>query len=57
MTAYGLAKRVADISPGPSLPIVGVGGIGSSLILMAKAPGAAMIVAADIAGGQVRSGS
>jgi S-(hydroxymethyl)glutathione dehydrogenase/alcohol dehydrogenase len=49
MTAYGAAKRVADISPGQSVAIVGVGGIGSSLILMAKALGAGMIVAVDIA--------
>jgi Zn-dependent alcohol dehydrogenase len=49
MTAYGAAKRVADIKPGQSVAIVGVGGIGSSLILMAKALGAATIVAIDIA--------
>lgn len=49
MTAYGAAKRVAEITPGQSVAIVGVGGIGSSLILLAKALGATTIVAIDIA--------
>jgi S-(hydroxymethyl)glutathione dehydrogenase/alcohol dehydrogenase len=49
MTAYGAAKRVADIHPGHSVAIVGVGGIGSSLILMAEALGATQIIAVDIA--------
>jgi S-(hydroxymethyl)glutathione dehydrogenase/alcohol dehydrogenase len=49
MTAFGAAKRVANVQPGQSVAIVGVGGIGSSLILMAKALGAATIVAIDIA--------
>lgn len=49
MTAYGAAKRVADVTSGQSVAIVGVGGIGSSLILLAKALGAQTIVAVDIA--------
>lgn len=48
MTAYGAAKRVADVQPGDTVAIVGVGGIGSSLVVMAKALGADTIVAVDI---------
>lgn len=49
MTAYGAAKRVAQIQPGQSVAIVGVGGIGSSLIPMVLALEAKQIVAVDIA--------
>jgi Zn-dependent alcohol dehydrogenase len=54
MTAYGAAKRVADIHPGQSVAIVGVGGIGSSLIPMARALGAGDIIAVDIADDKLR---
>lgn len=49
MTAYGAAKRVADMHPGQTIALVGVGGIGSSLIPIAKAFGASQIIAVDIA--------
>lgn len=48
MTAYGAVKRVANVQPGDSLAIVGVGGIGSSLIPLAKGVGASQIIAVDI---------
>ena len=49
MTAYGAAARVAGVTWGQSVAIVGVGGIGSSLIPMTRALGATRIVAVDIA--------
>lgn len=49
MTAYGAAARVAGVTSGQSVAIVGVGGIGSSLIPMTRALGATRIVAVDIA--------
>ncbi|GGH38100.1 zinc-binding dehydrogenase [Microbacterium album] len=49
LTAYGATFRQAALSPGARVAIVGVGGIGSSLIPMARAAGAAQIIAVDIA--------
>ena len=49
LTSYGAVFRSGQVEPGSSVAIVGVGGIGSSLILMAKAAGASTIVAVDIA--------
>ena len=49
LTSYGAVVRSGQVEEGNSVAIVGVGGIGSSIILMAKAAGAKTIVAVDIA--------
>jgi Zn-dependent alcohol dehydrogenase len=49
MTAYGAAQRVANVQAGQSVAIVGVGGIGSSLIPVVRGLGATSIIAVDIA--------
>lgn len=48
LTAYGAVFRAGQVSPGSTVAIVGVGGIGSSLIPMARSAGAASIIAVDI---------
>ncbi|GAA5146100.1 zinc-binding dehydrogenase [Microbacterium pseudoresistens] len=48
LTSYGAAFRQGRIEPGMTVAIVGVGGIGSSLIPMAAAAGATRIIAVDI---------
>jgi Zn-dependent alcohol dehydrogenase len=49
LTSYGAVFRTGEVGPGDSVAIVGVGGIGSSLIPMARSAGAGTIVAVDIA--------
>ena len=49
MTAYGAVVRAGEVGAGATVAIVGVGGIGSSVVGMARAAGAARIVAVDIA--------
>ncbi|WP_238706985.1 zinc-binding dehydrogenase [Microbacterium lushaniae] len=49
LTSYGAVFRAAEVEPGTTVAIVGVGGVGSSLIPMARAAGATTIVAVDIA--------
>jgi S-(hydroxymethyl)glutathione dehydrogenase/alcohol dehydrogenase len=49
LTSYGAVFRAGEVSSGMSVAIVGVGGIGTSLIPMARAAGASAIVAVDIA--------
>jgi Zn-dependent alcohol dehydrogenase len=49
LTAYGAAFHQGGVSEGDTVAIVGVGGIGSSLIPMVKAAGASRIIAVDIA--------
>jgi S-(hydroxymethyl)glutathione dehydrogenase/alcohol dehydrogenase len=46
-TGYGSAVNVADIRPGDTVVIVGVGGIGMNAVQGAKAAGAAQIIAVD----------
>jgi Zn-dependent alcohol dehydrogenase len=48
-TAYGAAFRSGQIQRGDTVAIIGTGGIGSSLIQMACAAGAARVIAVDIA--------
>jgi len=48
MTAYGAVTRAGQVEPGQSVAVVGSGGIGSSVIQVAAASGAGMIVAVDI---------
>lgn len=49
LTSFGAVFRAGEVAQGDSVAIVGVGGIGSSLIQMARAAGATTIVAVDIA--------
>ncbi len=49
LTSYGAVFRAGEVSSGMSVAIVGVGGIGTSLIPMVRAAGASVIVAVDIA--------
>jgi Zn-dependent alcohol dehydrogenase len=49
LTSYGAVFRAGQVERGSSVAIVGVGGIGSSIIQMARAAGAETIVAVDIA--------
>jgi S-(hydroxymethyl)glutathione dehydrogenase/alcohol dehydrogenase len=49
LTSYGAVYRAGQVEAGQSVAIVGVGGIGSSLVQMARAAGAARIIAVDIA--------
>lgn len=49
LTSYGAVFRAGQVEIASSVAIVGSGGIGSSLIQMAKAAGASTIVAVDIA--------
>jgi Zn-dependent alcohol dehydrogenase len=49
LTSYGAVFRAGQVEPDSSVVIVGSGGIGSSLIQLARAAGATRIVAVDIA--------
>lgn len=49
LSSYGAVFRAGQVESGSSVAIVGSGGIGSSLIQLAKAAGASTIVAVDIA--------
>jgi S-(hydroxymethyl)glutathione dehydrogenase/alcohol dehydrogenase len=48
LTSFGAVVRAGQLSAGESVAIVGAGGIGSSLVQMARAAGATTIVAVDI---------
>ncbi|ETX03358.1 zinc-binding dehydrogenase [Candidatus Entotheonella palauensis] len=48
MTAYGAVKNQARIQPRDRVAVVGVGGIGSNVIQVARAFGAGQIIAVDI---------
>jgi S-(hydroxymethyl)glutathione dehydrogenase/alcohol dehydrogenase len=48
LTAYGAVKNQAQLRPSQSVAIIGVGGVGSSIIQMAKIFGAAEIIAVDV---------
>src|SRR5712692_8334814 len=48
MTAYGAIRHQAELRAGESVAVVATGGVGSSLIQLAKAFGAAAIVAVDV---------
>lgn len=49
LTSYGAVARAGQVDAGASVAVVGVGGIGSGIVQMAAAMGAARIVAVDIA--------
>jgi len=48
MTAYGAVKHQARVQPSDTVAVVGVGGVGSNVIQMARAFGAGQIIAVDI---------
>lgn len=48
MTAYGAVHRAGGIREGQTVAVVAVGGIGSSIIQVCRAAGAARIIAVDI---------
>lgn len=48
MTAYGAIKHQAALRPGETVAVVGVGGVGSNLIRLARVAGAGRIVAVDV---------
>eukprot|EP00249_Psilotum_nudum_P000409 c11945_g1_i1 orf=173-1417(+) len=47
-TAYGALKHAADMRAGESIAIIGIGGVGSSCLQMARAFGGCQIIAIDI---------
>ncbi len=48
LTAYGAVNNVAGVRPGDDVAVVAVGGVGSALVQMAVAFGAARIIAVDV---------
>src|SRR6266404_5380870 len=48
MTAYGAVKNQARVQPSDSVAVVGVGGVGSNVIQIARAFGASQIIAVDV---------
>ena len=48
MTAYGAVRRQANLTMSQTVAVVGVGGVGSNIIQMARTAGASMIVAVDV---------
>jgi S-(hydroxymethyl)glutathione dehydrogenase/alcohol dehydrogenase len=47
-TAYGAVRHQAELVPGQSVAVVGVGGVGSNIVQMARAFGAGEVIAVDI---------
>jgi S-(hydroxymethyl)glutathione dehydrogenase/alcohol dehydrogenase len=48
MTAYGAVKNAAQIREGQSVAVIGVGGVGSNVITLARAFGARQVIAVDV---------
>jgi succinate semialdehyde reductase (NADPH) len=48
MTAYGAIKHQAQVKPGQSVAVIGVGGVGSNLIQLARLFGAGEVIAVDV---------
>jgi len=48
LTAYGAVKNQAHLRASQSVAVIGVGGVGSSIIQVAKVFGAAQIIAVDV---------
>ena len=42
-TAYGAVKHAADVKPGETVAVIGCGGVGASVIQIAKAFGASQV--------------
>lgn len=47
-TAYGAIAHAAEVRPGNSVAVIGIGGVGSSCLQIAKAFGATQIIAVDV---------
>lgn len=47
-TAYGALRHAAEMRPGDSVAVIGVGGVGSSCLQIAKAFGASQVIAVDV---------
>ncbi|KAJ8769145.1 hypothetical protein K2173_000920 [Erythroxylum novogranatense] len=47
-TAYGAMAHAAEVRPGNSVAVIGIGGVGSSCLQIARAFGASEIVAVDV---------
>lgn len=48
LTAYGAVRHAADLRVGDHLAVIGVGGVGGSILQMARAFGASQLIAIDI---------
>ncbi len=48
MTAYGAVKNQANLRASESVAVIGVGGVGSSIVQMTRIFGAAQIIAVDV---------
>jgi S-(hydroxymethyl)glutathione dehydrogenase/alcohol dehydrogenase len=48
MTAYGAVKNQAKVQPTDTVAVVGVGGVGSNVVQIARAFGAGQIIAVDV---------
>jgi len=48
MTAYGAVKHQAEVKPGDTVAVIGVGGVGSNVVQIARLFGAAQVIAVDI---------
>ncbi|XP_019184217.1 PREDICTED: uncharacterized protein LOC109179106 [Ipomoea nil] len=47
-TAYGAMAHAAEVRPGDAIAIIGIGGVGSSCLQIARAFGASEIIAVDV---------
>ncbi|EXB64096.1 Succinate-semialdehyde dehydrogenase (acetylating) [Morus notabilis] len=47
-TAYGAMAHAAEVRPGDSVAVIGIGGVGSSCLQIARAFGASDIIAVDV---------
>lgn len=48
LTAYGAVRRAADVRLGETVAVVAVGGVGSNIVQISRAFGAAQVIAIDI---------
>jgi S-(hydroxymethyl)glutathione dehydrogenase/alcohol dehydrogenase len=48
MTAYGAVKHQAELRPGDTVAVVGVGGVGSNVVQLSRLFGAAEVIAVDV---------
>jgi S-(hydroxymethyl)glutathione dehydrogenase/alcohol dehydrogenase len=54
-TAYGAVHQTALLQPGESVAVVAIGGVGSSIVQLARAAGAGTIIAVDISDEKLRA--
>lgn len=47
-TAYGALRHSADLHPGQTVAVVAIGGVGQSIVQLARAMGAGKIIAVDV---------